>query len=127
MQLEEMKSALLGVGAYDGLGFVGGLFLRDGVDPKVVILKGLGIPPVVVSVIGFAMFVLSFIGIITVLKKVYVANRILGLLAVGLAFLSGYMILDATDMGALLLVSAAILGSVAIIISNKNNSQKNSG
>lgn len=48
----------------------------------------------------------------------------MGLIAVGLAFISGLMILDATQEAGYLLVFATILGLFAINMSGKNNAIK---
>jgi len=112
-----MNDALLGGRGFTG--FVGGLFLRTGVDPYGTILGALGdlgIPSYVVSIVLFALSILALAYTVTILKRVHGVGGILGLVAVGLSFVSGLIILDSTQVGGFLLVGAAILGIIAVEI-----------
>jgi len=120
-----MNDALLGGRGFTG--FVGGLFLRTGLDPYGTILGALGglsIPPYVISILLFSLSILSLTYTLTILKKVHGVGGIVGIIAVGLAFISGLMILDATQEAGYLLVFATILGLFAINMSGKNNAMK---
>lgn len=118
-----MEAALLGTG------FAGGLFLRTGLDPYGTTFKAIfemlsdwGIPSYVGSIVLISISILSFVKTLKILKKVYGAGKILGLIAVGLAFVSGWFILDATQEAGGLLVVATILGLIAIERFSKDRS-----
>lgn len=119
-----MEDALLGPA-----GFAGGLFLRAGVDPYGTIFEAIfevlsdaGVPSYVGSIVLVIISILSIASTLTISRKVYGVGRILGLIAIGLAFVSGLIVLDATQAGGFLLVFATILGFIAIHIYSKDRS-----
>lgn len=120
-----MEAALLGTG------FAGGLFLRTGLDPYGTPVKAFfetlsdwGIPSYVGSIVLISISIWSLVKTLKILKKIYGVGRILGLVAVGLAFVSGWFVLDATQEAGVLLVLATILGVIAINMSSKNSTIK---
>lgn len=123
----EEKTRLMGAALVTG--FAGGLFLRVGVDPYGTpleaifeVLSDLGLPSYVGSIARVIISILSIASMLITLKRVYRAGGILGLIAVGLAFVSGLIVLDATQVGGFLLVGAAILGIIAVKIFHNDQS-----
>lgn len=95
-----------------GIGFLGGLFSRAGINPEREIIKALTSAFQVNSTL-FILF--SFIITILSLYAAYSLGGVLGLLAILLGFISGYLIFvpSTAGIGALLLIIAVFLGWIA--------------
>lgn len=93
-----------------GIGFIGGLFARAGVDPEGKIVEAL----ISAFQIDSSLFILfSVIFTIFTLLIAYFLGGPLGIFAIILAFGSGYIISSSSGIGAFLLIIAAVLGLIA--------------
>lgn len=95
-----------------GLGFIGGLFARAGVDPEWEIIKAL------TSVANLNPIPFLLISALTTIISLFVAYSLGGpleLFAIAFGFLSGYIILDSstTVAGTFILILAIIVGLIA--------------
>ncbi|MBA7505817.1 hypothetical protein ES706_04494 [subsurface metagenome] len=98
-----------------GLGFLGGLFLKVGVDPEGEVIKAL------ISVLPISPFIAQLLaGLITIaltLTSIYGAYSLggtLGLFIVGVAFISGLIISSSPEIGAFLLIFVILLAKFAV-------------
>lgn len=94
-----------------GMGFLGGLFARTGINPEGEIIK--------VLVLAFRINPLPFVLISALLTLVslfiaYFLAKELGILAIGVGFISGYLISSVPEIGAILLIVAVVLGWFAV-------------
>jgi len=105
-----------------GVGFVGGIFTRIGIDPEAEAFKALiavvielakFISPSLASQISLLVWFLSIIIAIFSLISIYFCGRFIGLLAVGLAWLAGFFIVVNPLAGLLLLIISASIGILA--------------
>jgi len=105
-----------------GVGFVGGIFARIGVDPEAEAFKALiavatelakFVSPSLASQISLLFWFLSVIIAIFSLITIYFCGGIMGLLAVGLAWLAGFFIVVNPLAGLLLLIISASIGILA--------------
>jgi len=105
-----------------GVGFVGGIFTRIGIDPEAGAFKALiavvidfakFVSPSLASQISLLFWFLSIIIAIFSLIAIYFCGGIMGLLAVGLAWLAGFFIMVNPLAGLLLLIISASIGMLA--------------
>lgn len=107
--------------------FVGGLYTALKVDPEAVIIEALGRilvefagPETASSYIAMAelLLLLSFL---VVIAGVIVIGRMIGLIAFGLMWLSGFLLAQGVGAGILFLFSGWGLGALAVLVHTNEN------
>ncbi|MDV2988791.1 MAG: hypothetical protein P3T54_01340 [Dehalogenimonas sp.] len=105
-----------------GFGFLSGLWIHIGINPETEIIRAFAsVADAITPETGIS-WVFWLIPLVTVgmsLWLTYVLGGILGLLAVGLAFIAGFSV--DTDFGPPLLVVALIIGLISSAMSNTNS------
>ena len=99
-----------------GLGFISGVWTAIGIDPEVVILNVIGdIIGTVYSDPGFRSILIILPTVLLVISVIgaYRRGRVLGLISVIVAYISGLAILVSIMSSALLLIVAVITGYLA--------------
>jgi len=99
-----------------GLGFISGVWTAIGIDPEVVILNVIGdIIGTVYSDPGFRSILIILPTVLLVISVIgaYRRGRVLGLISVIVAYISGLAILVSVMTTALLLIVAVITGYLA--------------
>lgn len=91
------------------VGFCGGLFAGVGVDPEKEIIKA--VAPHLLLVFGLFLFLIFILRLLIA----YSLGGVLGIFAVMIAFISGYIITDppSAEFGVILLFVAVFLGWIA--------------
>jgi hypothetical protein len=92
-----------------GIGFLGGLFARAGLDPKGEIIKAL------ISVFQSNPLLFGLISVVFTVLPLFIAYLLggaLGMFAIILAFFGGYLI-SSSLIGIILLIIAIVLGLIA--------------
>lgn len=98
-----------------GFGFLGGLLARMGVDPEIEILKTI-LEATEAPAINVLLFVFTLVFTVGPILGAYSIGGKLGLLAVAIAWISGFIIVSGSGLtvfGALLLISAMFIGAMA--------------
>jgi len=99
-------------------GFFGGIFLKVGVDPEGEIIKALisafPISPAITQLLSALAGLFLIALTVADLKEAYSMGGGLGLFIVAVAFISGLIILSASEFGALLLFFAIFLAKFAV-------------
>lgn len=97
-----------------GLGFLSGFWIAVGVDPEAVITNAFAQALNSISPgSGVYIWLASFVGTIFSIIVAYALGGGLGLIAVGIAFISGIIFLNSTGWALLLLAVAIIIGMFA--------------
>lgn len=99
-----------------GFGFLEGLWLAVGINPEAEILKALTNIMVNLGVDAGSIFLLQILPVIVLLVTiftVYKVGGILGMVAVGCAFLGGLLILISPIVTIILLLAGLVLGGIA--------------
>ncbi|MGD1005597.1 MAG: hypothetical protein ABR887_09310 [Methanoregulaceae archaeon] len=99
-----------------GLGFLSGIFTAIGIDPQGAIISVIG--KAVGSVypephISYILFILPTVLLIISLVGAYMKGKVLGLISVIVAYLSGLLILTVTLLALTLLLLAIVFGYLA--------------
>lgn len=98
-----------------GIGFIGGLFFRAGINPNGTIVEVLSqfLSPDLCALLSILLIIVSFV----MLLNAYRLGRFLGIIAIVTAFTGGYLILSPMNaemiVGIFLAIVAGILGYIA--------------
>lgn len=99
-----------------GLGFLSGIFTAIGIDPQEEIIRVLG--GAVGSVypdpqVSYLFFILPTVFLIISLVAAYMKEKLLGLVSVLVAYVSGVLIMGSTGLSLILLLFSVVLGYLA--------------
>jgi hypothetical protein len=100
-----------------GFGFLNGLWYAIGTSPETEILGFINryislMPEILQKIILIIPFILMALTIITIIS-IYHQGRILGIIAISLAFISGAIILKNWQVALILLLASIILGLIS--------------
>lgn len=99
-----------------GLGFLSGIFTAIGIDPQGAIIGVIGKAVGLVYPephISYILFILPTVLLIISLIGAYIKGKVLGLISVLVAYLSGILILTVTLLALILLLLAIVFGYLA--------------
>ena len=102
-----------------GFGFLSGLWIHIGINPETEIIRAFANVAETIapnSGISWWFWLIPLVSTVVSILLTYMVGGIMGLVAVGLAFMAGLMI--STDVGPPLLIISLVIGLISPLISN---------